>query len=308
MNRLESIKEAFSSGSIDKWQYIDRMYELHTSLFDYATFIKGKNISGIEITDDRVVMTFRDSGIKFVCAKNDKRLAPFDSINFGNYEAEELYMQLQLIEDGDKVFDIGGNFGWYAMHVAFGKPKSKIYTFEPILSTFNFLNDNILLNKIGNISTYNFGFSDSEGEFEFYFDPSLSVNASLANVADKKNIEKTCCIVKTLDSFTKEGNYKVDFIKCDVEGAELLVFKGGVETLKRDKPIVFTEMLRKWTAKFNYHPNDIINLFVNLNYSCFTLNQNKLIPFQHVDESTVETNYFFLHNEKHKLQIKKHSL
>lgn len=307
MNKLNLIVEAYSSGKLDKWQYIDKMYEVHSGLFEYATFIKDKNISSIEILDEKIVMTFRDSGVKFLCSINDKRLAPFDTLNFGNYEAEELKMQLNLIEDGFTVFDIGGNFGWYALHVAKNKPHSDIYSFEPIPSTFHFLNDNVKINHLENIQTFNFGFSDDEGNFDFYFDSSLSVNASLANVAEKKEIEKTICTVKKLDTFTTNYSKTVDFIKCDVEGAEKLVFDGASETLKRDKPIVFSEMLRKWTAKFNYHPNDIINLFEKLDYGCFIFVDNCLQPFYCVDDSTVETNYFFLHKEKHSAQILKYA-
>lgn len=48
-----------------------------------------------------------------------------------------------------------------------------------------------------------------------------------------------------LDFFTAKTDHKIDFIKCDVKGAELLVFKGGIETLKRDRLSIFTEMRRK---------------------------------------------------------------
>lgn len=303
MNSLDATKEEFLSGKIDKWQYIDKMYDKHSMLFDYAAFIKDKNISSIEINDDRVTMTFRDSGIKFICAKSDKRLAPFDTLNFGTYEIEELNMQLNLIDEGYNVFDIGGNFGWYALHIAKNKVKSKVYTFEPIPSTYDHLVKNVGLNGLTNIAANNFGFSNDEGSFEFYFDPSLSVNASLANVSGNTNISKATCFVKKLDAFTEETKLRVDFIKCDVEGAELLVFEGGIETLKRDKPVIFAEMLRKWTAKFDYHPNDILKLLIEIGYQCFVLDEDKLKPFSVVDENTIETNYFFLHKNKHQDKI-----
>ncbi len=92
----------------------------------------------------------------------------------------------------------------------------------------------------------------------------------------------------------------VDFIKCDVEGSELFVYQGGLETLKKYKPVVFSEMLRKWSAKFGYHPNDIIALFKNIGYQCYVITvDNYLKEITEVTEETVETNYFFLHGEKH---------
>lgn len=59
-------------------------------------------------------------------------------------------------------------------------------------------------------------------------------------------------------------------------------------------------MLRKWSAKFNYHPNDIIQLLAGIGYRCFTAQNDKLVPFSRMDENTTETNFFFLPH-KHEL-------
>jgi FkbM family methyltransferase len=304
MNKLIETRNEFLSGIVDKLDYIDKMYDIHSTLYDYSEYIDSTNISSIEVIDKRVVMTFRDSGIRFICTRNDKRLASLDTLNFGFYEHDELTMQLKLIKDGYNVLDIGGNYGWYAMHIAREKPKASIFSFEPIPSTFNFLNENIRLNNFKNIKIFNFGLSDADGSFNFYFDSHLSVNASLANVSGDEKVENITCFVKKLDNFVKDQNINIDFIKCDVEGAELLVFKGGSKVIKKDCPIIFTEMLRKWSAKFNYHPNDIISFFQDIGYSCFILTEGKLRIFNIVDEDTKETNYFFLHKKKHASQIK----
>ncbi len=303
---LNSIKTKFENKQIDKWTYIDEMYSQHEILFDYCDFIKNTNISKIEIIDGDLIMTFRDSGVKFICTRNDKRLAPFDTLNFGRYEAEELQMQKNLIDAGFNILDIGGNYGWYAIHMAKSFPESTIYSFEPIPNTYNHLLKNLSLNEVKNVLAQPFGLSDSEGSFVFYYDPSLSVNASLKNLTDKETVEGVNCKVSTLDIWSADKK-KIDFIKCDVEGAELLVFKGAIETIKRDKPIVFSEMLRKWTSKFNYHPNDIINHFKSLDYQAFSLDGEHLKPFDLVTEETTETNYFFLHQEAHQDKIKKFS-
>jgi FkbM family methyltransferase len=306
MNIFE-IKKEFSDGKSDKWKYIDQMYSAHSILFDYAEFLKSTNISNIQIHDGHVFMTFRDSGVQFICTEGDKRLVPFDTLNFGMYEQEELRMQLNLMNEGDSIFDIGGNYGWYALHIAKALPKSSIFSFEPIPSTFEKLKANIQLNKAENIKPLNFGFSDQPGSFEFFFDPTLSVNASLAKVSESAMVEKVECKVKVVDDFVRDEKLKVDFIKCDVEGAELLVFKGARKILIEQKPIVFSEMLRKWTAKFNYHPNDIIQLFKEVGYACFTIEGNHLERFTEVNENTLETNYFFLHEEKHRHKIQTYS-
>ena len=100
----------------------------------------------------------------------------------------------------------------------------------------------------------------------------------------------------------------IDFLKCDVEGGELLVFKGAAKVISRDVPIIFSEMLRKWTAKFNYHPNDIIDFLSAFGYHCFVLSEGKIRRFTVVDEGTKETNYLFLHPQKHAEKIERYSI
>jgi FkbM family methyltransferase len=303
--KLTDINRKFLNGEIDKWQYIDEMYVVHQTLFDYSRFLKNSNISEIIINDNQVIFTFRDSGIKFLCSPDDKRLAPFDTLNFGSYEMEEFVMQNNLIDEHFNVFDIGANYGWYALYVAKYKQKCSIYSFEPIPLTFQFLNANIELNNFKNIQTFNFGFSEKKGTFDLFYDPTLSVNASLADLTGSKEVKKVSCKIEKLDDFIYDSKFKVDFIKCDVEGAELFVYKGGVETIRTHLPIIFTEMLRKWTAKFNYAPNDIIEFLNSLGYLCFVLSNGSLKELHHVDENTKETNYYFLHSEKHKEKISK---
>ena len=125
--------------------------------------------------------------------------------------------------------------------------------------------------------------------------------SSMANLREDKDTVTEECEVKKLDDFVSStpSFKKIDFIKCDVEGAELFVFKGAIETIKKVKPIIFTEMLRKWASKFNYHPNEIISFMSELGYRCYTTDGQHLSPFSTMDERTVETNFFFLHKHKH---------
>jgi FkbM family methyltransferase len=301
MNNFEKNRSLFLENKISKVEFIDFMYNIHQTLFEYSDEIKNTSISKIEILDNKVIMTFRDSGVKLLCIPGDKRIACLDAINFKSYEEEELMMQYKLIQDNDVVIDIGGNYGWYCLHIAKKFPNSKVYTFEPIPNTYNNLQFNINLNKIINIIPINSGLSDNIGEFTFFCDPNLTVNASLNNVNDNPNAIKIVCNVDVLDNFVKErGINKVDFIKCDIEGAEIFALKGSINIIQEQKPKLFVEMLRKWTKKFDYHPNEIIDLLKNIGYGCFVITEGCLLnEVFEINENTVETNFVFLHKEKH---------
>lgn len=305
MNLIE-IKERFASGEISKPDYIDRMHELHQGLFTYSRAIRGTDIAKIEITDDTVTMTARGSGIRIVCDKDDKRIAPIEIINFDSYEKDEYSMIMKLIGANDVILDIGANIGWYSINIATTYPSSRIYAFEPIPKTFGYLARNIALNDIKNVRAGNFGLSNQEGDLTFYYYPEGSGNASSANLTGAGNVDQIKCRVITLDQFVATEKLEVNFIKCDVEGAELMVFQGALATLGRCKPAVFTEMLRKWSAKFGYHPNEIIKLFSDLGYRCFTVKGDRLVECPAMDEQTRETNFFFL-QEAHIARIEQGS-
>lgn len=307
MNLID-VEEKYRNDEIDKQEYIQMMHNMHSSLFEYTEFIKDKDIKKIEITDNSVIITSRNNSIKMACDKEDQRIAPLEILNFGYYEKTDFDMVMNLVEEGDTIFDIGANIGWYSLNLAKNIKNTEVLSFEPIPKTFDYLKINIGLNQINNIKTFNFGFSNEEKEIEFYYYKEGSGNASLANLSNMEGTQKIKCAVKKLDAFVSVNNCSVDFLKCDVEGAELLVFKGGIETIKRDKPIIFTEMLRKWSDKFNYHPNEIIELLTSEGYRCFTAEDEHLVEFYNMDDKTVETNFFFLHGQKHLTKIKNFAL
>lgn len=300
---LFQLKNDYQLGLISKHAYIEAMHELHTSLFDYSELIRLTDIASIEITDGTVTMTSRQSGIKLLCDLQDKRIVPIEILNFGGYESVETVTMLQFVRPGMTVLDIGANIGWYSMNLAKLVPDVNIHAFEPLPSTYSFLERNVALNRLDGINLYNFAFSNRNGTEIFYFYPEGSGNASITNLSKHPNTQEIPCLVRTLDDFIEESSLEVDFIKCDVEGAELFVFEGGLATLRSQRPIIFTEMLRKWSTAFGYHPNDIIELLSKIGYQCFIIREGVLVPFTQMDADTVETNFFFLHSVQHRANI-----
>jgi FkbM family methyltransferase len=313
MSILET-KKGFNLNKINKGDFINKMHEYHKILFDFSESLKNTEISKIEIEDDKVLFTsritdFHPGGCRFVVDVIDKRITPLDAFNFDTYEKEDSEMLYNLVSDGDTIFDVGANIGWYSNHLSKKLPNSLIYSFEPIPETFYQLKLNTELNDSKNIILNNIALSAKKEKVTFYYSPLATGASSLVNITESENIQKLECETNTLDDFFKSNNVqKIDFIKCDVEGAELLVFKGGFEIIKEFKPIIFTEMLRKWSAKFGYHPNDIILFFSEMGYKCFYSSNGKLNSIKYISEETVETNFFFLFEPKHHKIINNYSV
>jgi len=296
---LNDLKSEFMNDNLSKPAYIEKMHAEHKKLFEYADFVRETDISKIEITDGAVQMTTREHSIIFLVDRDDTRIAPIEILNFGAYEKSQMDMISKLVQDGQTIMDVGGNIGWFSLTLTKMRKNLNIYSFEPVPKTFDYLYRNVELNHSGHIKCFNLGFSNSEDIIPFFYYNQVSGNASMVNVSDRKDVEIQECKVMKMDDFVNMHGLNIDFIKCDVEGAELLVFQGAVETLKSRTPIIATEMLRKWAAKFNYHPNQIILFLKDLGYRCFVPQNGQLKEFFEMDENTVETNFFFLHQEKH---------
>ena len=110
--KISDTRNKFLKENITKPEFIQSMYqEHHAKLFDYADFIKQTNIASIEITDDTVVLTSRDKGVKIICPVGDYRVAPIEALNFLDYETIDSAMIMKLVSPTDCVIDIGRKSG-----------------------------------------------------------------------------------------------------------------------------------------------------------------------------------------------------
>ncbi len=295
---LRQLRSSFERGDISKAAFIERMHGRHAQLYEYADLLNECAVAAIEISAGAVVMASRD-GLKFHVDPADWRVAPVEALNFGTYENADAQLLGSLFAPDQTVLDVGANIGWYALHAADRFPSSIIHAFEPVPRTFEYLQRNIAMNDLDNVIAHNFGLSDRSGDVSFFVYPEGSGGASMANTSERASVTQVTAKVRRLD----ELELSPDVIKIDVEGAELLTFRGGIETLKRCRPAIFAEMLRKWTAKFDYHPNAILELLGSIGYRCFYLSDDHLRCLERMTDDVAATNFLFLHAERHAARI-----
>ncbi len=292
------LKQRYINNEISKSEFIKLMYEQHASLFEYSSYLKSTEIDEISISNRGVIFTL-NNGIKLQAIERDYRVIPIEILNFSSYEEKYWNYALQRLYHPKCIIDIGANIGYFTLYCnrILNQSDCQYYCLEPIPETFKYLKNNLHLNNITNAIACNIGLSDTEQEMLINYNSSNCGSSSLMNIIDHKTTSKILCKFTTLDNFVDTYNIRrVDLIKCDVEGAEKLVFEGGGGVLLKDQPIIYCEMLRKWTAKFNYHPNDIINKLNGYGYHCYALNIDQIRPIKTVNENTTETNYLFITN------------
>ena len=299
MDRLK-LKQDYFAKTITKADYLKKINDLHRVLSEYSDFISGTEIDSIIISKTGV--TYKTiEGNFFENDADDEHIPPKIAMNMNAYEKEELNMMDKLISlsNAKCILDIGTNIGWMSIHFLKKFTDSRVISFEPIPVTYDKLLKNFAINNLSAADVYNTALGDYTGTVEFSFYPEGSGGASLADNSGRDSVVKVAGKITKLDTFCAEKQIIPDFIKCDVEGAELFVYRGGLEIISKSKPVIFSEMLRKWSASFNYHPNDIISLLAEKGYECFCIDNENIRQIAEVTDSTIETNFIFLHKEKH---------
>lgn len=160
----------------------------------------------------------------------------FKDVGFENF--------LKLVQPHFTVLDIGANIGMTALDFAKKVPAGSVICFEPSLSNFTRLNENISLNDYKNIITSNTGIGSVAGQFKLFnvVDSNPGMKRILTD-ADPGNFESETITVDTLESQLEKLNIDgVHAIKIDVEGFEMEVLKSATALLKKFKPILFIEL------------------------------------------------------------------
>jgi len=136
------------------------------------------------------------------------------------------------------IFDVGANHGQYATELIkhFRDIDYTIYSFEPSAKSYAILQTNIAGNN--RIHTFPFGFSNEEKEIKLFM---AADNSAIASVYDRRlehfdiamDVQEVIRVT-TLDTFCSQNNIgNIDFLKIDVEGHELEVFKGAAGMIKK---------------------------------------------------------------------------
>lgn len=192
---------------------------------------------------------------------------------------------LSLLRSGDVIFDVGANRGYFTrLFSDIAGPRGSVHAFEPVPSTFALLASAMgEADGFANFTLNNFALGETDGTVAFHV-PGNDDGQAAMRMHDSGSwatgvAVRTCdCSVEKLDGYAAEIR-RLDFIKCDVEGAELAVIRGGVKTLGHLSPILFLEANPAWTRSFGYAPGDLVSCLREMGYDKFFVAGEKLHPY-----------------------------
>ena len=194
------------------------------------------------------------------------------------FENKELEFVLDLLKPDMTFFDIGANVGLYSIPCAMKVGRGKVYSFEPCSWTCELLKQNIALNRLENVVVTSGAVADYEGECCLQLNKNSKDGLNTMGQAshpDAEVIGRENAKVLTLDGFVDSRKIKrIDLMKVDVEGAELMVFTGAQRLLSSDDaPVVFYESFEWCTEGFAYHPVEIMWLLKECGYRLYVFDR-----------------------------------
>jgi len=150
-----------------------------------------------------------------------------------------------VLAESDNFYDIGANVGFFSVIGArLVGTSGKVFCFEPFPANSRQIKYNADLNGFENVQVIEvaLGSIDAEAPFWVSAQPTWGKLASTGKMPDKL-IREIRVKVRRLDALVEEGGLPApDVIKIDVEGAEVDVLSGAIETLRRHRPRLVIEL------------------------------------------------------------------
>jgi FkbM family methyltransferase len=205
---------------------------------------------------------------------------------FDIYEKNTVRHILKFLKPTDLFVDIGANIGAYSIIMATRLPQGRVISFEPNKRAASFLEQNIELNGLQNMTIEPFGLSDKKETAIMYSYTAGMTTASFNKGFDSPLKEEIPLI--TLDEYCDQNRIKeIDIMKIDVEGHEPKVLEGAKDVIRRSKRLKLIMEIDQNTDKFGGRL-ELFNSVISLGFKAYL---PKAYPFGMKEVKTISEQY-----------------
>ena len=189
---------------------------------------------------------------------------------------------LRVIKRGDTVMDIGAHKGGYLYFMQHQTGiNGKVVAFEPQSILYNYLLGLKKLLKWSNVVVEPFAISGKVGNAVLYIpqnhgkptSPAATILPTVKGVVIQKQEN---VVALTLDAYCKRFDKNPVFLKIDVEGNELPIFKGAEILLKKNKPKILFECEARHVGEERV--KETFYFLKQLGYKGYFINEEQLLP------------------------------
>ena len=196
--------------------------------------------------------------------------------------APEIELLPRFVHPGDNVLDIGAGHGLYSYHLSrLVGAAGTVHAFEPVPLNLDILNYTVKSLGLKNVIVHPqaCGEETKRSSFGVYIENGVPQLGSARQGGE--GLQFDCETVKLDDVI----HCRVAFLKVDVEGAELFVFRGAERVLRESQPVVLFEA-GQHTGNFGYEQQAVFDFLSGLNYEFFSGGWigNPLDPREHFTE------------------------
>lgn len=213
----------------------------------------------------------------------------------GTRDTWDMYHVKRLLRAGSVIFDVGANFGHYAITLADALHRDcSVHAFEPFPPNFERLRTNMRMNTLEDIiQVHAIGLSDSAGSG---YMTTRADNSGAATFAVSGGAKRYHAALTTLDSFcTQYRIEKLDFVKIDVEGYEDKLLLGGKETIRRFSPLMLMELDPPKLIRAASSVDRVVARLNDFGYELWVAHRKRLVPLRNLPRGQDLINVFCLH-------------
>lgn len=221
---------------------------------------------------------------------------------YNEFEQMETEFVKRLLRQNMTVVDAGAHHGLYTL-LASKRVRwdGRVIAVEPSPRECARLEKHLRLNRCSNTDLVACALGEDPGETDLYLvDGVQDWCNSLRPPAVDEPVRTVRVSVRRLDDVLAElGVSKVDFLKLDVEGAELSVLYGAMKLLHREsRPAILAEVQDTRTQPWGYAAREIVQFLIRMDYRWFAIAaKGALLPIS-CDQETYDANLVALPVER----------
>jgi FkbM family methyltransferase len=229
----------------------------------------------------------------------------------GTYEDRMIGVARGLLPDGGLFVDVGANVGFYTCGVGVDvlRRRGAVYAFEPVSSNRRLLRKNVAVNGLGGVITVlPLALGEERGKLVMRRVPvgnaSNAVGQNMLSEWDRDEVERREwpseeVDVVRLDDWSSDL-LRCDVLKVDVEGADLLVLRGGIQTINRFRPVILAEFNPYWMRQIGQNIDDVRRFGGEVRYRILRLFGDRFLPLPptHTDPDEEVPSYVLLPEER----------
>jgi FkbM family methyltransferase len=220
----------------------------------------------------------------------------------GRFENTDRQFIEKFLKPGMVVLDIGAHHGYYSL-LASQKvgAQGRVIAFEPSLRERRRLLQHLQMNACANTKVEEIALGEAEGRAELYVVEGRETGCnSLRPPNVRQSTHAVDVQVGRLDDYVRQQDLaRVDFIKMDVEGAELAVLKGATEFLARKpRPVIFCEVQDLRTRAWGYAAREIVNFLSQRGFRWYIPSTDGAMLPLPLDQKEYDGNFVAVPEEK----------